>query len=133
MHITVGPGEEYEFKLESLMASEMIAVKRSTSFPGKPELWTGLMDEDPEAWQALVWILRRRAGYTAEKLSETDFPIGACRIRFDAAETERIAGALGVEWKPDPEEFPTGASPNGTSSSPNSASTPGTTEEALSA
>jgi hypothetical protein len=132
--INVGPDETYTFKFESLMASEMIAIKRATDYANKPQLWAGLLSQDPEAWQALVWVLRKRGG-RIEKLSETDFPIGGCQIEFDEAESRRVEAALeGIDLEPEekgePAEFPTAASPGTTSGSPSSASTPGTTAAA---
>lgn len=133
MNIIVGPDEVYTFKFESLLASEMIAIKRGTDYANKPQLWAGLLSQDPEAWQALVWLLRKRAGKD-ERLSETDFPIGGCQIEFDERESRQVTAALeGIELEPEqpePADFPTGASPGTTSGSPNSASTPGTTAAA---
>lgn len=135
MILTIGPDEAYTFKFESLMAVEMIAIKRSTDFANKPQLWAGLLSQDPEAWQALVWVLRKRAGTDrGVRLSDTDFPVGGVQIEFDEAESRRVTAALeGVdldEAKPDTADFPTAASPGTTSGSPDSASSPGTTAEA---
>lgn len=135
MILTIGPAEAYTFKFESLMASEMIAIKRGTDYANKPQLWAGLLSQDPEAWQALVWVLRKRAGTGGDvRLSDTDFPIGGVQIEFDEAESRRVTAAIeGVdldEEKADTADFPTAASPGTTSGSPDLASSPGTTEAA---
>jgi len=99
VNIVVSDDEKYVgFSFDSLSATEGIALKRKAGLPNRRALRDGIDDDDPEAWQALVWLLRSRAaaekGEPAPRLSDTDFAWGTCRIEFDEAEMIRIRAAI---------------------------------------
>lgn len=120
--IIVSDDEKYpDFKLDSLTATEGIALKLRANIPNRKAFSAGLDEDDPEAWRALVWILRTRAaneaGETPPRLSETDFPWGSCRFEFNEDELARIQKAMKAQdageepVAEEPEESPTEASP----------------------
>jgi len=127
VNIVVSDDEKYlNFSLDSLTAVEGIALNRKAGLPNRRALSNGLDDDDPEVWQALVWLLRARAaaekGEPAPRLSDTDFQWGSCRVEFDEQEMARInaamreAEAAAAEGRdptpPEETENPTGGNPN---------------------
>jgi hypothetical protein len=95
MDIIVSDAEKYpDFVWASLTAVEGIALKTRAGIPNRRALQEGIDQDDPEAWRALVWLLRKRAaevaGEPVVRLSDTDFAWGSCRVQFNAAETEVI-------------------------------------------
>jgi hypothetical protein len=99
MNIVVSDDEKYlSFSFNSVTAVEGIALKRKANFPNRQAFIGGVEDDDPEAWQALVWLLRARAaaekGEPVPRLSDTDFPWGTCRVELDEQEVARIDAAI---------------------------------------
>lgn len=70
MHVTFDD-QKYEFRPVRMSATELIGLKRYGLYPNKAEFLQALHAEDPEALQALHWLLRRRAGESSLKYSET--------------------------------------------------------------
>lgn len=98
MRIIVSEAEEYAFHFDSLMASEGIALKKRAGFVNRIAFRDGLNEDDPEAWQALVWLLRcrqaRADGAELPRYSDVEFPWGSCRIEFDDDELARIEAGM---------------------------------------
>jgi hypothetical protein len=60
--VKVKVGEQtYEHNRNSLLNSDAVTVKRQTGMT-VPEFQQGLVDDDPDAVKALVFLLKRRAG-----------------------------------------------------------------------
>lgn len=68
-------GAEYEFDQNKLALGEAIAVKKSSGLTVKA-FQEGLVEMDPEALQAMVWLARRRAG-EAVRLQDVEFDVVA--------------------------------------------------------
>lgn len=116
--VIVSDDEKYpDFSLDNITALEGIALKRRAGIKSRQELQEGLGNDDPEVWQALIWLLRRRvalaAGGPEPRLSETDFPWGQTHMKFSDDELARIRAAS----EPDPKE-PEEDGPNPTEPSP---------------
>jgi hypothetical protein len=71
-------GVEYEFDAERMMLSELMAVKTKAGMNAK-EWHEALQEFDPLAVQALVYLLKRRAGEDV-KLSDIDFNLADFEI-----------------------------------------------------
>lgn len=130
MDVVVSDDEKYpDFDLNSMLASEGIALKTKAGYANRAELRDGLDTDDPEAWRALVWLLRTRKaredGTPLPRLSETDFAWGSCRFEFNEVEQARIQSAMDAaraaakanepepEVEADPDALdPTGANPS---------------------
>lgn len=108
--VTLGD-ERWEFDPEQLMLSDLFAIKAASGLDGVG-FEHGLNRADPAAYQALIWLLRRRAGEQVA-IGSIDFPVSA--LRLEDAPTA-------VEEEPEnPTE--TGSEPVGTATSASSPST----------
>lgn len=130
MDVVISDDEKYpDFDINTIMASEGIALKAKAGIANRAELRDGLDTDDPEAWRALVWLLRTRKaredGTPLPRLSETDFPWGSCRFEFNEAEQARIASAMDAAraaaraGEPAPEVETDPNSPDPTAANPN--------------
>lgn len=93
-------GEKYEFDMNSLMRSEVNAVKKATGFAGMAEWAERLQANDEDARDAMIWIAVKRSQPDL-KFSDLDYNIVA------------FAESLEVDEEPDAETDPT-ASPQTT-------------------
>lgn len=80
--------------LDGLKASELIAVKKVTAggISGIPELMAGVMQNDPEAYKALLWLLLKRELSTLS-WDELDFTMGEIQCDYidDMTDEELMA------------------------------------------
>lgn len=102
MDIIVSDGEKYpDFSFKTITASEGIALKARAGIASRAALQQGIDMDDPEAWRALVWLLRKRVaqseGQPVVRLSDTDFEWGGCKIQFTADELSVIESYLRAE------------------------------------
>jgi hypothetical protein len=87
-------GQSYDFDQERLEIKEMILIKRYTVFSKATEFFQAIAEEDPEALQAYVWIVRRRAGETGLTLDDVDFNIAEIRIESDDPHSDEVVVEL---------------------------------------
>ena len=74
-------GQAYEFDQSRLMLSEAMAIKSYTGL--KPPQWQAALTEgDPEALQALVWLLKKRNGEDV-RFSDVDFNLADVSVEAD--------------------------------------------------
>lgn len=75
--IRVQVGEQtYQFDDSTMLNTEAMALKKFTGL-GIRELMDGIGSNDPEAYTALVWLSRRRAGEGDLRYSAVEFDLAA--------------------------------------------------------
>ena len=96
-------GTDYEFDLEGMSVTEALYIKRQKKLTPKG-LLQGLEELDPEALQALYWLMLKQNGTVQDIHKLPDFPL----FKFGSA----LLDAMDAEAPDDDEEAdPTEAEP----------------------
>lgn len=92
-----GEKQEWRFRGDKLMTTEAEAVEKVTGM-SYAEFGERLLQGNPTARRAVVWVLRKRTEPTL-RFGEVDFPMGALQLDFEDEEKAEMREAILADRK----------------------------------